>query len=43
MVVEGDPATRIADIENVKYVVKNGVAFDPAKLIASARGTLGIH
>ncbi len=34
VVVEGDPSTRIADVEKVKYVFKEGVAFDPAKLIA---------
>ncbi len=43
VVVKGDPATRIADVENVKYVFKDGIAFDPAKLIASVHGTVGIH
>lgn len=43
VVVEGDPTAHMADVEKVKYVFKNGVAFDPAKLIASVRGTVGIH
>jgi len=43
VVVKGDPSTRIADVENVKYVFKKGVAFDPAKLIDSVHGSVGIH
>ncbi len=43
VVVQGDPSTHIADVEKVKYVFKEGVAFDPAKLIDSVRGAVGIH
>ncbi len=43
VVVEGNPSARIADVEKVKYVFKEGVAFDPAKLIDSVRGAVGIH
>lgn len=43
VVVQGDPASHISDVENVKYVFKNGAAFDPAKLIDSVRATVGIH
>jgi imidazolonepropionase-like amidohydrolase len=43
VVVEGDPSTHIADVKRVKYVFKDGVAFDPAKLIDSVRGAVGIH
>ncbi len=43
VVVEGDPSTHIADVEKVKYVFKQGVAFDPGKLIDSVRGAVGIH
>ncbi|HTU47083.1 MAG TPA: amidohydrolase family protein [Bryobacteraceae bacterium] len=43
VVVEGDPSTHIADVEKVKYVFKQGVAYDPAKLIESVRGAVGIH
>ncbi|MBV9294333.1 MAG: amidohydrolase family protein [Acidobacteriaceae bacterium] len=43
IVVEGDPSARIADVEKVKYVFKEGIAYDPAKLIESVRGAVGIH
>jgi imidazolonepropionase-like amidohydrolase len=40
-VVVGNPATHIADIQNVKLVFKDGLGFDPAKLIDSVRGRYG--
>lgn len=40
-VVRGDPSKRIADIENVELVFKDGVGFDPAKLLESVRGKVG--
>ncbi len=43
VVVEGNPAEHIKDVEKVKYVFKDGVAYDPAKLINSVRGSVGIH
>jgi imidazolonepropionase-like amidohydrolase len=43
VVVGGNPSAQIADCEKVKYVFKEGIAYDPAKLIDSVRGTLGIH
>ena len=43
LVVKGDPAARIHDVEIVEYVFKDGVAYDPAKLIASVRGAVGVH
>ena len=43
VVVEGDPYARIADVEKVKYVFKDGVGYDSAKLIDSVRGSLGVH
>ena len=43
VVVHGDPSARIADVENVTYVFKDGAAFDPAKLVDSVRGAVGIH
>ncbi len=42
-VVEGNPATQISDCEKVKYVFKEGIAYDSAKLIDSVRGQLSIH
>jgi imidazolonepropionase-like amidohydrolase len=43
IVVRGDPATNIADIENVEIVFKDGVGYDPEKLIASVRGKVGLN
>lgn len=43
IVVRGDPSTTIADIENVEIVFKDGVGYDPEKLIASARGKVGLN
>ena len=42
VVVTGDPSTRISDIRNVELVFKQGVAYDPAKLIASVKGKVGL-
>jgi len=41
-VVAGDPSTTIGDIRRVDLVFKNGVGYDPQKLIASVRGQVGI-
>lgn len=43
VVVEGDPSTRIADIEKVRIVFKDGIGYDPAKLLDSVRGAVGLH
>jgi len=41
VVVKGDPASRIADIENVEIVFKDGVGFDSVKLLASVKQRYG--
>jgi hypothetical protein len=41
VVVQGDPATRIEDIEKVEVVFKDGVGFDPGKLLASVKARYG--
>src|SRR6266536_1486228 len=41
LVVKGDPSQKIEDIENVEIVFKDGIGFDSAKLIESARGLVG--
>jgi hypothetical protein len=41
VVIKGDPSVRIADIENVEVVFKDGIGYDSAKLIASVRGHVG--
>jgi len=41
MVVKGDPAKTIADIENVEIVFKDGVGYDSAALLRSVAGRYG--
>jgi imidazolonepropionase-like amidohydrolase len=41
VVLRGDPSVNIADIERVEFVFKDGVGYDPAKLIESVRGSVG--
>jgi len=41
VVVKGDPASRIADIEQVEITFRDGVGYDSAKLIASVKGRYG--
>lgn len=42
-VVKGDPSTNIKDIENVAIVFKDGIGYDPAKLVEAANGTVGLR
>ncbi len=41
VVIKGDPSRNIADIENVETVFKDGVGYDSARLIESAKGMVG--
>jgi hypothetical protein len=41
-VLTGNPAARIVDIRNVEIVFKQGVGYDPARLIASVKGKVGL-
>jgi len=41
VVIKGDPSQKIEDIENTEIVFKDGIGYDPAKLIESVRGTAG--
>jgi len=43
VVVRGDPSSKISDIENVEIVFKDGVGYDPAKLLQSVRGQVGLR
>jgi enamidase len=43
VVIDGDPSARIADIRNVSLVFKQGIGYDPAKLIASVKGKVGLY
>ena len=42
VVVAGDPSSRIGDVRNVQLVFRQGVGYDPAKLIDSVRGKVGL-
>jgi len=41
VLIKGDPSHNIEDIEKVDTVFKDGIGYDPAKLIDSARGIVG--
>jgi len=43
MVVKGNPAATIADLEKVEIVFKDGVGYDSEKLIQSVQGLVGIR
>jgi imidazolonepropionase-like amidohydrolase len=43
VVIDGNPATRIADIRKVKLVFKDGMGYDPGKLLESVRGAVPFH
>ena len=43
MIVKGNPAVNIADIEKVELVFKDGVGYDSEKLIQSVQGLVGIR
>jgi imidazolonepropionase-like amidohydrolase len=41
VLVRGDPAAHIGDIENVAVVFKDGRGYDPARLLETVRGQVG--
>lgn len=43
VVIQGDPSKNISDIRKVSLVFKDGIGYDPGKLIESARGMVGLH
>ncbi|HTR76510.1 MAG TPA: amidohydrolase family protein [Gemmatimonadaceae bacterium] len=43
VVIAGDPSTTIGDVRKVELVFKQGVGYDPAKLIASVKGKVGLY
>jgi adenine deaminase len=43
VLIAGNPAQNIKDIENVELVFKDGVGYDPAKLAKAANGTVGLR
>jgi imidazolonepropionase-like amidohydrolase len=42
VVIDGNPAATISDIAHITLVFKQGVGYDPAKLIESVRGKVGL-
>ena len=42
VVLDGNPATQIADVRKVSMVFKQGIGYDPAALIASVKGKVGL-
>lgn len=43
VIVAGDPSRQIQDVENVEIVFKDGIGYDPTKLIDSVKGEVGLH
>jgi imidazolonepropionase-like amidohydrolase len=43
VVIKGDPVARPAEIRNVAIVFKDGVGYDPIKLVEACRGLVGIR
>ena len=43
VLIHGNPAAKISDVRNVKMVFKDGVGYDPEKLIQSVAGSVGLH
>jgi imidazolonepropionase-like amidohydrolase len=43
VVVRGNPANAPGDVRNVVHVFKDGVGYDPVRLIDSVRGAVGIR
>lgn len=42
VVINGDPSTNVSDIRKVELVFRQGIGYDPAKLIASVKGQVGL-
>jgi imidazolonepropionase-like amidohydrolase len=42
VVLNGDPSTTVADVRKVELVFRQGVGYDPSKLIASVSGRVGL-
>ena len=41
VVIKGDPAAHVSDIENVEIVFKDGIGYDSEKLLRSIAGRTG--
>jgi len=43
VVLDGDPTTRATDIRKVSLVLKDGIGYDPGRLLASVKGKVGLQ
>jgi imidazolonepropionase-like amidohydrolase len=43
VVIAGDPSRAISDVQKVRMVFREGIGYDPAKLIESVRGRVGLY
>jgi imidazolonepropionase-like amidohydrolase len=43
VVINGNPAAKIDEVENIETVFKDGLGYDPAKLIQSVQGLVGLR
>ena len=43
VLIDGDPSTHVTDIEKVETVFKQGVGYDPKRLIDAVRGKAGLY
>jgi hypothetical protein len=43
VVIAGNPGRKIEDIENVETVFKDGLGYDPDKLMQSVQGLVGLR
>jgi hypothetical protein len=43
ILVHGDPAAHIQELENIEVVFKDGLGYDPQRLLEAVRGQVGIR
>jgi imidazolonepropionase-like amidohydrolase len=43
VIIHGDPESNINDLQKIEIVFKDGIGYDPAKLLQSVRGKVGLE
>jgi imidazolonepropionase-like amidohydrolase len=43
VVIQGDPESKITDLQKIEIVFKDGIGYDPLKLLQSVRGKVGLE